>query len=243
MFNRKNDTDKTEEAAGKEAESAPEKAAEQPAGDAATLLAQLKTERANVEQLKGQLAQAQQEKESWMNKYYSSLADVSNLRKELQRDNELATKYAAEPFLKDLIPFMTSLDQAFRFEPSDDPKAKSWVKGIHLAYKQLLQALEKQGVEQIEPKPGDRFDSRYMEAMQTVEGDKPDTIVSVWMKGFSLKGRLIQPAAVVVMVPKAPAQPQEGEAAAAPAEEKKAEETSRDETSKKTESNSKEETK
>lgn len=163
----------------------------------------LEIEKKNVEILKAQLAQAQAEKESWMNKYYSSLADISNLRKEIQRDNEVVIKYAAEPFLKDLIPFMTSMDQAFRFEPADDPKAQGWIRGIHLSYKQLLQALEKQGVKQIAPEPGDKFDSRYMEAMQTVEGDEPDLVHSVWMKGFTLKDRLIQPAAVVVTTAKA----------------------------------------
>ena len=161
---------------------------------------ELELERQTNGKLKELLKAAESERDSWMNKYYGSLADVQNLRKEIERDNQVVLKYAGEPFLKELIPFMQSLDQAFRFEPTSDPKSTAWIKGIHLSYKQLLAALSKQGVSMIEPKVGDKFDPSVMEAFETVEADKPDLVHSVWMKGFKLKDRLVQPAAVVVTV-------------------------------------------
>ena len=163
---------------------------------------ELRIERENVEQLKAQLLQMTSEKESWMNKYYTSLADVQNLRKDIQRDSEKARKFAAEPILRKLIPFMQSMDQAFRYEPTDDPKSASWIKGIHLAYRQLTKALEELEIREIDPKIGSPFDAYTMEAMGTVEGDKPDLVGDVLMKGFTLHDRLIQPASVLVTVPR-----------------------------------------
>lgn len=154
----------------------------------------------NVEILKEQLIKAEKDKAEWMNKYYAQYADIQNLRKEIARDNETVLKYAGEPFLKSLVPFMVSLDQAFKYEPKDDPKAQGWIKGIHLSYKQLLSALEKEGVKIIDPKPGDKFDPKSMEAVATYEDEKGDVIRNVYMKGYFLKERLITPASVEVSI-------------------------------------------
>lgn len=164
------------------------------------LAEQLRMERENVEQLKAQLQQATSEKESWMNKYYSSLADVQNLRKDIQKEGENARKFAAEPVLKKLIPFMQSMDQAFRYEPTDDPKSASWIRGIHMAYRQLIKALEELEIKEIDPAPGDPFDAYTMEAVGAVVSDEPDLVSEVLMRGFTLHGRLIQPASVTVTV-------------------------------------------
>ena len=56
----------------------------------------------NVEMLKEQLSQLRDEKDKWMNKYYQELADVQNLRKEIQRDNQSLLEYRAMPFIEKL---------------------------------------------------------------------------------------------------------------------------------------------
>ena len=78
----------------------------------------------NVEMLKEQLSQLRDEKDKWMNKYYQELADVQNLRKEIQRDNQSLLEYRAMPFIEKLVPFMNSMDMAFKSEPKD-PAVKS----------------------------------------------------------------------------------------------------------------------
>lgn len=156
----------------------------------------------NIEILKEQLEKATKEKDEWMNKYYSQYADIQNLRKQIAKDNEVLIKFAGEPFLKSIIPFMISMEQSFKYEPQDDPKAQGWIKGIHLSYKQLLSALEKEGVKIIEPKEGDKFDPTYMEAVATYEAEKPDIVRNVFMKGYMLKDRLVYPANVEVSVVK-----------------------------------------
>lgn len=151
----------------------------------------------NVEMLKEQLSQLRDEKDKWMNKYYQELADVQNLRKEIQRDNQSLLEYRAMPFIEKLVPFMNSMDMAFKSEPKD-PAVKSWIDGIHMSYKQLWQAMAEEGLTEIDPKVGDEFDPAWMQSMQTVDGEKDDAVAQVFMKGYKLKNRLVSPAMVVV---------------------------------------------
>ena len=151
----------------------------------------------NVEMLKEQLSQHRDEKDKWMNKYYQELADVQNLRKEIQRDNQSLLEYRAMPFIEKLVPFMNSMDMAFKSEPKD-PAVKSWIDGIHMAYKQLWQVMAEEGLTEIDPKLGDEFDPAWMQSMQTVDGEKDDAVAQVFMKGYKLKNRLVSPAMVVV---------------------------------------------
>ena len=151
----------------------------------------------NVEMLKEQLSQLRDEKDKWMNKYYQELADVQNLRKEIQRDNQSLLEYRAMPFIEKLVPFLNSMDMAFKSEPKD-PAVKSWIDGIHMSYKQLWQVMAEEGLTEIDPKVGDEFDPAWMQSMQAVDGEKDDAVAQVFMKGYKLKNRLVSPAMVVV---------------------------------------------
>lgn len=151
----------------------------------------------NVEMLKEQLSQLRDEKDKWMNKYYQELADIQNLRKEIQRDNQSLLEYRAMPFIEKLVPFLNSMDMAFKSEPKD-PAVKSWIDGIHMSYKQLWQVMAEEGLTEIDPKVGDEFDPAWMQSMQTVDGEKNDAVAQVFMKGYKLKNRLVSPAMVVV---------------------------------------------
>lgn len=151
----------------------------------------------NVEMLKEQLSQLRDEKDKWMNKYYQELADIQNLRKEIQRDNQSLLEYRAMPFIEKLVPFLNSMDMAFKSEPKD-PAVKSWIDGIHMSYKQLWQVMAEEGLTEIDPKVGDEFDPAWMQSMQTVDGEKDDAVAQVFMKGYKLKNRLVSPAMVVV---------------------------------------------
>lgn len=205
---------KAPEASRAETDAKDEAQKESQAAPQEDLKAALEREKANVENLKSQLAAAEKAKEDAFNRYYQELADVQNLRKEIARDNESLLKYAGEPFVRSIVPFLNSMDQSFKFVPKDCPNAEGWIKGIQLAYKQLMKALAGNGVTMIAPKAGDKFDPREMEAIQTVEGDEADKIASVFMAGYKLKDRLIAPASVVVTVAKPKAQAPKAEAAA-----------------------------
>ena len=71
--------------------------------------------------------------------------------------------------------------------------------GVELTLKQLQGALEKSGVREIDPAPGERFDPHRHQAMAAVEAQSdPNSIVAVMQKGYSLHDRVLRPALVTV---------------------------------------------
>ena len=67
-----------------------------------------------------------------------------------------------------------------------------------MIYNQMVQALEAEGVKEIVPSIGSKFDSSNMQAVDVEDGEENDLIVKVMNKGYMLKDRLVRPAMVVV---------------------------------------------
>ena len=84
-----------------------------------------------------------------------------------------------------------------------DEAAKSIAEGVELTLKGLLDAMKKYNIEAVDP-AGEPFDPQLHQAMTMVENPdvEPNTVISVMQKGYTLNGRLIRPA--MVMVSKAP---------------------------------------
>lgn len=151
----------------------------------------------NEEILKKALAEERAEKEKWMNKFYQELADVQNLRKEIERDNQTLLEYRAMPFIEKLVPFLVNMEMGFKGEPKD-PKVKSWMDGMHMNYRQLWGILNQEGLYEIQPREGERFDPSSMEAMGVCEGPVPDLVGKVMIKGYRFKKRVVVPAMVEI---------------------------------------------
>ena len=123
---------------------------------------------------------------------------MENLRKRTVRDIDNAHKYALDKFIKELLPVIDSMELGISV--SDNAEDITTLKeGMDLTVKMFLDALDKSGIEVIEPQ-GDKFDPDRHEAvsMQEVEGSDPGTVDTVIQKGYSLNGRLVRPAMVVV---------------------------------------------
>ena len=67
-----------------------------------------------------------------------------------------------------------------------------------MIYNQMVYALESEGVKEITPQIGSEFDHNTMQAVDVVEGEKDDVVVSVANKGYLYRDRLVRPAMVVV---------------------------------------------
>jgi molecular chaperone GrpE len=139
------------------------------------------------------LAEAQAKIEQQRETMMRALADADNARKRAQAEAASAQKYALERFAEGLLPVVDSLQAALK---SGDTS------GIELTLKQLQAALEKSGVQQINPAPGERFDPHRHHAVAAVEVNgaqsDPNTIVSVMQQGYSLHDRVLRPALVTV---------------------------------------------
>ena len=136
------------------------------------------------------LAEAQAKIEQQREAMLRAVADADNARKRAQAEASAQQKYALERFADALLPVADSLEAALK---SGDTS------GVELTLKQLQAALDKSGVREINPAPGERFDPHRHQAMAAVEAHSdPNTIVAVMQKGYSLYDRVLRPALVTV---------------------------------------------
>jgi molecular chaperone GrpE len=143
--------------------------------------------------LEGLLAEAQAKLEQQREQMMRAVAEAENTRKRVQAEAASAQKYALERFANGLLPVLDSLEAAVK---SAD------VSGVELVLRQLVGALDKANIREINPAPGERFDPYRHQAMAAVESaSDPNTVVSVLQKGYALADRVLRPALVTVAKP------------------------------------------
>lgn len=140
------------------------------------------------------------EVDHWKNEYYRAYADTKNLRNSLEKEHREALKYRSEGFIEELLPILDSFYMALKNEPTD-PALKNYLIGFQYIYKNLVSVLEAEGVSEITPEVGKKFDSSVMQAVDTIEGED-GVITMVYNKGYKLHDRIIRPANVQVSVAK-----------------------------------------
>jgi molecular chaperone GrpE len=134
--------------------------------------------------------------ENW-NSYLRAVAELENYRKRMDRELENARKYAIERFAQELVSVADSLEAGINAGTANSGSAL--LEGSTATLKQLLRAFDKAGIKLIDPQ-GQPFDPAWHEAMVAQESrDAPaNTVLSVIQKGYSLNGRLLRPARVIV---------------------------------------------
>ncbi|MCD8204763.1 MAG: nucleotide exchange factor GrpE [Coprobacillus sp.] len=149
--------------------------------------------------LEEEIATLRLERDHWKNEYYRAYADTQNLRKTLQKDHEEAIKYRAEGFVEGLLPVLDSFYMVLSATPPSE-EVKNYCEGFAYIYKNLVSVLESEGVSEIAPKIGDKFDPNLMIAIESEEDSEPNIVKKVYSRGYSLHGRVIRPAGVKVSV-------------------------------------------
>jgi molecular chaperone GrpE len=139
--------------------------------------------------------------ENW-NSYLRAVAEMDNFRKRTERELDNARKYAVERFAQELVPVADALEMGISAAANNPESAL--LAGSQATLRQLNQAFEKAGIKIIDP-AGQAFDPAWHEAMVAQESrdQPPGRVLNVIQKGYSLNGRLLRPARVVVS--KAPA--------------------------------------
>lgn len=130
-------------------------------------------------------------------------ADAQNIQRRAEQDMEKARKFALEQFCKELLPVIDNLERALEAAPDDLEAVKPIAEGVELTLKSFSEAMKKFNIEVVDP-VGEPFDPQFHQAMSTVENAdvEPNTVTLVMQKGYTLNGRLVRPA--MVMVSKAP---------------------------------------
>jgi molecular chaperone GrpE len=149
-----------------------------------------------IEQLREQLAEAKDQA-------VRSVAESQNTRRRAEKDVEAARRYALEKFSADLLPVVDNLERALESVADDNEALKPIVEGVELTLKSFIDVLAKYKVEQINPE-GEPFDPQLHQAVGMVPNPdvEPNSVLHVAQKGYSLNGRVIR--AAMVMVAKAP---------------------------------------
>lgn len=125
-------------------------------------------------------------------------AELENYKKRLEREHCEHLKYAAEQVMKDLIPTLDNLELAIGYG-SQSEACQEMLKGIAMTRKLLLDAVGRHGLVCV-GREGDIFDPALHEAVGF--DNRPelaaDTVAKVLQSGYSLQGRLVRPAKVMV---------------------------------------------
>jgi molecular chaperone GrpE len=126
-------------------------------------------------------------------------ADAQNVKRRAEQDVEKARKFALEQFAKELLPVVDNMERALEATAGHDEAVKPITEGVELTLKSFLGALKKFNVETVDPQ-GEPFDPNLHQAMSMVENNdvEPNSVIAVMQKGYTLNGRLLRPAMVMV---------------------------------------------
>ena len=159
----------------------------------------VETEEMVVEALADRLAKAEADGKAHWDNLLRTQAELDNLRKRAKKDVENAHKFALERFLEELLPVRDSMELGVSAASADVVDTQGVSEGAELTLKMFASVLEKFGVNDVNPE-GQSFDPELHQAMsvQEVDGVESGMVTMVMQKGYTLNGRLVRPALVMV---------------------------------------------
>jgi molecular chaperone GrpE len=174
----------TEDASVANAQDAPE--GEQPADEMSLLQEQLEAAEAAAGMARDELLRVQ--------------AEMQNLRRRTEQDIEKAHKFGQEKFSTELLAVMDNLERsAAAAEASEDEAVQAIKEGVELTLKGFMDCFKRFNIEAVDPL-GEPFDPQLHQAMSIQESPdaEPNSVIAVMQKGYTLHGRVIRPAMVMV---------------------------------------------
>lgn len=151
------------------------------------------------ESLEKELQLNKESYEALNDQYLRLAADFDNYRKRVSKEKADLISFGNEELIKSLLSVLDNLERALGHSETK-VETKPIVEGIKLIHKQFVDCLEKAGVKTITVSKGDEFDPNLHQAVERAESDEVDRgcIISEFLKGYTLKDRLIRPALVSV---------------------------------------------
>lgn len=154
--------------------------------------------------------QLTEERDEYKDKFIRKVAELDNVIRRTAKEKSDLAKFGNEGFIKELLPVLDSFDQALPEDSSassneaNDKANEDFAAGMKLVKKKLLDVFAQNGVEVVDDK-GKPFDPNLHQAIQKIEDEsvEVETISEQYQKGYTLNGRLVRPAMVVVAVPSA----------------------------------------
>jgi molecular chaperone GrpE len=141
-------------------------------------------------------AQVQRERDEYLDLAKRAQADFENYRKRAAREAVAASQRAKSGLVRELLPVVDNLERALASAQEGETHL---AEGVRLVHSELIAVLERNGVEQFDPK-GESFDPSFHEALSTrsEEGAGSGMVLDVIEKGYRSNGTVLRPARVVV---------------------------------------------
>jgi molecular chaperone GrpE len=151
-----------------------------------------------AERLAAELAAAQAQLAEARDAQLRAFAEMENVRRRAQRDVEAAHRYAIERFAADLIEVRDTLELGIAAAGAA-PESARFVEGMQATLRMVDKAFDKAGIVVLDP-VGQSFNPELHEAMVTQPSadHPPGSVLAVIQKGFTLNGRLLRAARVVI---------------------------------------------
>ncbi|MCU0766165.1 MAG: nucleotide exchange factor GrpE [Gammaproteobacteria bacterium] len=152
-----------------------------------------------AEDLRLLLEDARAKADENFDRFMRATAELENVRRRAERDLEAARKFALERFVAELLPVRDSLELGIGAAGEVQADPAKLHEGMQLTLKMLGDAMQKFGVERVDPQ-GQLFDPNLHQALSVQPRDDvpANTVVVVVQKGYTLNGRLVRPAMVMV---------------------------------------------
>lgn len=157
-------------------------------------------EELNVEQFKERLSEANLSAERAQDDLLRVKAEMQNLRRRTEQDVEKAHKYGIEKFSTELLGVIDNLERALlAAKEHEDESSKAIHDGVSLTLKSFNDCFAKFSIEAVDP-IGEPFNPQLHQAIATQESpdSEPNSVIEVVQKGYTLNGRVIRPAMVMV---------------------------------------------
>lgn len=144
------------------------------------------------------LENAEKQAEEYLAGWQRARAELINYKKRVERDQSQIYQDTAGRILKRYLDIVDDFELALKNKPAEGEGAK-WAEGIELIYRKLLNILESEGVETIDPQ-GELFDPNLHEAVTSEDSDQHESgyVIEVLRKGYKLGDRVLRPALVRV---------------------------------------------
>ena len=153
----------------------------------------------NGEQTEDEVSRLQAELAEAKEQVLRYQAETQNALRRAERDIEKAHKFGQEKLIGELLVVVDNLERSISATEVEDVSITSIKEGVELTLKSLIDALKRHNVEQIDPE-GEPFNPELHQAMTMVPSPdlEPNSVLNVFQKGYTLNGRLVRPAMVVV---------------------------------------------
>ncbi|MDG5777254.1 nucleotide exchange factor GrpE [Haloarculaceae archaeon H-GB11] len=150
--------------------------------------------RVRVDALETELEQTEEERDDFESRLTRKQAEFQNYKKRMDKRREEEKARATEDLVTRLFDVRDNLQRALAQDEDADIRD-----GVEATFRELDRVFDDEGVEVVEPEPGDEVDPQRHEVLMRVASDQPDgTVADVHRPGYEMGGKVLREAQVTV---------------------------------------------